>query len=284
MNKEKAPSIVIRDLVKGNELRAVEELQKQVWGVPDLDVVPVSQLIAARTAGGILLGAFDGDEMVGFVYGFVGLEEGGPAHHSHMLAVRPEYRNLNLGRRLKLEQRDRVLDQGMELMTWTFDPLQSLNAHFNFTKLGVVSDRYFVDFYGVDASSFLHRNGTDRLWVTWNLDSKRVRERASDIYFQGEQPEAPLLLEFAADGSPRFGDTGNILALQDAYIEIPLNMGEIEERDPDLAAEWRLATRSAFTKATRAGYIVRDFFLRDDGGKKRGAYFLVRNYDEQEDI
>jgi predicted GNAT superfamily acetyltransferase len=276
MSKGTAPSIVVRDLKTGSELRAVEKLQKEIWGVPDLDVVPVSQLIAARTAGGVLLGAFDGDHMVGFVYGFVGLEEGKPAHHSHMLAVRPEYRNLNLGRRLKLEQRDRVLAQGMEVMTWTFDPLQSLNAHFNFSKLGVVSDRYFVDFYGVDASSFLHRNGTDRLWVTWNLNSERVKNKASDIYLQGEFPEAAALLEVSDDDSPRFGDADRLLEGQDVYVEIPPNIGEIEEREAELAAEWRLATRSAFTKATRAGYIVRDFFLRDEGGKKRGAYLLVK--------
>ena len=158
-------------------MRAVEELQREVWGVPDLDVVPLSQLVAAKAAGGVLLGAFDGEALVGFVYGFVGYEHGRAAHHSHMLAVRPAYRNFDLGRRLKLAQRERVLAQGIDLMTWTFDPLQSLNAYFNFNKLGVVSDRYFVNFYGEDAASFLHRNGTDRLWVTWLLASRRVSER-----------------------------------------------------------------------------------------------------------
>jgi predicted GNAT superfamily acetyltransferase len=261
-------SILIRDLETGRELRSVEELQKQVWGVPDLDVVPVSQLIAARTAGGVLLGAFDDDEMVGFVYGFVGLEDGRPAHHSHMLAVRPEYRNLDLGRRLKLEQRERVLAQGIELMTWTFDPLQSLNAYFNFS--------------GGDASSFLHRNGTDRLWVTWYLNSHRVTERAADRFPTDEFPEAAPLLQIADDDTPFAGDTQAALASPKAYIEIPMNIGEIEERDFELSAEWRLATRSAFTKAIRAGYGVEDFYLRPDGGKKRGAYVLVPKDGEEE--
>ena len=157
------PAIVIRDIDGGAEMRAVEELQKDVWGIPDLDVVPLSHLVAAKAAGGVLLGAFDRETLIGFVYGFVSYEQGTVAHHSHMLAVNPAYRNFNLGYKLKLAQRERVLVQGIRVMTWTFDPLQSLNAYFNFSKLGVLSDRYFVNFYGEEAASFLHRNGTDRL-------------------------------------------------------------------------------------------------------------------------
>ena len=119
------PAIVIRDIDGGAEMRAVEELQKEVWGVPDLDVVPLSQLVAAKAAGGVLLGAFDHETLVGFVYGFVSYEHGEVTHHSHMLAVRPAFRNFDLGRRLKLAQRERVLAQGINIMTWTFDPLQS---------------------------------------------------------------------------------------------------------------------------------------------------------------
>src|SRR5688572_29010558 len=129
-------NIIVRDIEGQRELRAVEELQKDVWEVPDLDVVPLTQLVAAQAAGGVLLGAFDGDNLVGFAYGFVGFEDERITHHSHMLAVRPDYRNFNLGQRLKMAQRERVLSQGINLMTWTFDPLQSLNAYFNFSKLG----------------------------------------------------------------------------------------------------------------------------------------------------
>ncbi len=275
MDKVPGSSIVIRDVESAGELREVEELQKQIWGLPDLDVVPLTQMIAARTAGGVLIGAFDGEVMVGFAYGFVGMEDGKPAHHSHMLAVLPEYRNLDLGRRLKLEQRDRVLDQGIELMTWTFDPLQSLNAHFNFNKLGVISDRYFIDFYGRDATSFLHRNGTDRLWVSWMLTSARVGDRAAGKGGAGEFPEAAPLVELSEDDSPLSGDMKEALSSSAAYIEIPMNIGEIEKRDFDLAAEWRAATRNAFTQAIGAGYLVKEFFVRGGGTRRRGAYLLV---------
>lgn len=136
-------------------MHAVEELQKEVWGLPGLDVVPLSHLVAVKAAGGVLLGAFDDKTLVGFVYGFVSYEYGQMAHHSHMLAVKPAQRNFNLGLKLKLAQRERVLAQGITVMTWTFDPLQSLNAYFNFNKLGVLADQYKIDFYGADASSYL---------------------------------------------------------------------------------------------------------------------------------
>src|SRR5215208_2730575 len=160
-------NIRIREIDEPAEMRAVEELQKEIWGIPDLDVVPLTHLVAAREAGGVLIGAFDGEMLVGFVYGFPSFERGQLAHHSHMLAVKPGFRNFDLGRRLKLAQRDHVKAQGIELISWTFDPLQSLNAHFNFNKLGVIADRYLPNFYGDEAASFLHQTGTDRLWVSW---------------------------------------------------------------------------------------------------------------------
>ena len=161
--------IQIREIKEQKELRAVENLQKEVWRIPELDVVPLTQMVAAVAAGGILLGAFNGEILAGFAYGFIGNEGGQMTHHSHMLGVKSEYRNFDLGRKLKFAQREKVLEQRIKLMTWTFDPLQSLNAYFNFNKLGVFSNRYFVNFYGEEAASFLHRTGTDRLWVTWDL-------------------------------------------------------------------------------------------------------------------
>src|SRR5437870_5945283 len=158
-------------------MREVETLQKNVWGSNDLDVVPLTMLLASREVGAVLVGAYDESELVGFVYGFPAYENGQVAHHSHMLAVRPSYRNHNLAYKLKLAQRERVLAQGIKRISWTFYPLQSLNAYFNFGKLGVLADTYKINFYGEATSSFLHQIGTDRLWVTWSLDSPRVRER-----------------------------------------------------------------------------------------------------------
>ena len=224
-------------------MRAVEELQKEVWGIPDIEVVPLTQLVAAKEAGGTLIGAFDAETLVGFVYGFPSFEYGQAAHHSHMLAVKTAYRNLDLGRRLKLAQREHVIRQGIAVMTWTFDPLQSLNAHFNFRKLGVVADRYLPDFYGAEASSFLHQTGTDRLWVSWWLTSDHVKKTIS-------RDRAPA--SFAND---------------DVSIEIPGDINSLQQQEPHTAMKWREETRAAFTEAIREGYKVVGFEREKDIGR-----------------
>jgi predicted GNAT superfamily acetyltransferase len=264
-------AIVIRDIKQVSEVHAVEELQKEVWGLPALDVVPLSHLVAVKAAGGVLLGAFDRKTLVGFVYGFVSYEYGQMAHHSHMLAVKSAYRNLNLGQKLKLAQRERVLAQGITLMTWTFDPLQSLNAYFNFNKLGVLADQYKVDFYGADASSFLHRNGTDRLWVAWLLRSHRVNERLVNPDVAHVTP----LVQLQADDSPRRSSSDGLLQEQ-ALIEIPANINELQQDSVELAFQWREATRWAFTEAFAAGYLVVDFCRQSRGDQQLGVYLLSR--------
>lgn len=231
--------ISIRQIETFAELRAVEELQKEVWGIPDIDVVPLTQLVAAKAAGGVLLGAFDAQALVGFVYGFVAEEDGEMAHHSHMLAVKNEYRNFNLGYKLKLAQREEVLAQGINLITWTFDPLQSLNAHFNFAKLGVICDRYMINFYGEEASSFLHQSGTDRFWVKWLLTSDRVVKRLNSTKPELENPSDKLLIEIPAD---------------------------VNALSNEAMWEWRQRTRREFTEALEAGYVVRDFYREGEKG------------------
>jgi predicted GNAT superfamily acetyltransferase len=229
--------IHIRDIDEVAEMRDVEELQKEVWGIPDLDVVPLTQLVATKEAGGVLIGAFDGETLVGFVYGFPSFERGKLAHHSHMLAVKPPYRNFDLGRRLKLAQRDRVVAQGIEMISWTFDPLQSLNAHFNFNKLGVIADRYLPDFYGEDPASFLHQTGTDRLWVSWFVS----RERRDSV-----------------------------AGADQVAIEIP---SDINALSLEAALQWRAKTRREFMEALEAGYIVTSFNRDQEVGK----YLLTKS-------
>jgi len=276
MNAARKTSILIRDIDSTAEMHAVEELQREVWGVPDLEVVPLSQLVAAQTSGGVLVGAFDRGEMVGFVYGFVGLERGEMVHHSHMLAVRSGYRSHDLGFRLKGAQRQRVLAQGITTMTWTFDPLQSLNAYFNFTKLGVVSDQYFVNFYGDEAASFLHRNGTDRLWVTWLLASSRVVERMDRTVTVNVPADLPRLVWIDETDRPICNDGDEGLSGDKALIEIPADINGLEVREDRLAYQWRAATRWAFTEALAAGYMVEDFYRSSRNGQPLGIYILTR--------
>ncbi len=186
-------SLNIRDIEEISEMRSVEELQKEVWGIDDREVFPALALKPMRELGGVLIGAFDGDRMIGFVFGFPGLENDRVILHSDMLAVRSEYRSRGVGYKLKLAQREKALAKGMDTITWTFDPLQALNAHLNISKLGVVGKSYRVNYYG-ETTSFLHRTGTDRLWVTWLLQSERVKERIAG----GSVMETSALAEIPA--------------------------------------------------------------------------------------
>ena len=276
MNTEAAKangSVIVRDVAGQKELRAVEDLQREVWGIPDIEVVPMTQIIAAKEAGGILIGAFDGDRMVGFAYGFVGLEQGRFTHHSHMLAVLPRYRDRSLGQALKLAQREQAAAQGLEAMTWTFDPLQSLNAHFNFSKLGVESDRYLVDLYGTDAASFLHKTGTDRLWVTWDLkkDPGSPPADAADI-----DPTLTPLVSFGDDELPVTAGADDALRTGRALIEIPSDINELAQRRHGSGVLWRAATRAAFCLAFERGFTARGFYRKTHHPARPGVYVLER--------
>lgn len=277
MLTELSSQVLIRDIASLEEVRAVEELQKDVWGLEDLDITPLTHLVAARECGGQLVGAFDDHTLAGFVYGFVGVENARTIHHSQMLAVRSAYRGLDVGYRLKLAQRERVLAQGITRITWTFDPLQSLNAHFNFCKLGVVSDSYKTNFYGEESSSFLHSIGTDRLWLTWMLEGSHVRQR-----MKKERPaepinaESPPLIHVEPDGSPGPLNLHEGLTGERAFIEIPADINALQRQSPDLAVLWRESTRRAFTEALTAGFLVESFSRQTRGERSVGVYLLNR--------
>jgi predicted GNAT superfamily acetyltransferase len=270
--------ILIRDLEEIPEIDGVAALEKEVWGVEDRDVAPLTMLIAAKAVGALLIGAFDEASLVGFAYGFPGFENKEPVHHSHMLAVKPEYRNFDLGYKLKLAQRERVLAQGIRRITWTFDPLQSRNAHFNFAKLGALADAYKINFYGEETSSFLHKVGTDRLWVSWLLDSQHVRSRLqSEPESGGEPPRAEgarPLVRVGPGGAPERDERLEGLRDEHALIEIPADINALQAESFELAARWREATRWAFTEAIAAGYVVEDFRRPSREGRRSGMYRL----------
>ncbi|TVP76623.1 MAG: GNAT family N-acetyltransferase, partial [Gemmatimonadales bacterium] len=152
----------IRPLAGRAEMEACVVLQEAVWGAGFRERVPAAILGVARRLGGVVTGAFRGDELVGFVFGLTGIREGRPVHWSDMLAVRAEARGRGLGIALKEAQRDELLSRGVRVMEWTFDPLVARNAHLNLNRLGAAGVEYVVDAYG-DSDSPLHRGiGTDR--------------------------------------------------------------------------------------------------------------------------
>jgi predicted GNAT superfamily acetyltransferase len=269
--------ITIRDIERVSEMLEVEALQKEVWGCDDRDIVPFTLLAATKEVGAILIGAFDESTLVGFAYGFLGSEDGLVIYHSHQLAVTPTHRNFNLGYKLKLAQRERALAHGVVRMTWTFDPLQSLNAHFNFAKLGVVADAYKINFYGEATSSFLHQIGTDRLWVSWLLDSKRVRERV-EARDRGRTSIFDLdriaLLRVGPNNVPQSGQFPELSGQKYLSIEIPSDINSLQRESPELAVRWREATRLAFGEAISSGYLIEDFYGSSSNDQAVGVYLL----------
>jgi predicted GNAT superfamily acetyltransferase len=186
-------NIVIRKCIKLEEFQACVELQREVWGEADLEIEPTTMFVVALLTGGQVLGAFDGQKLVGYTLAVVGVREGGPYLHSHQTGVLAEYRDRGVGRMLKLFQREEALSRGIRLIEWTFDPLELKNAHFNLNRLGAICRQYIPNLYGVTTSP-LHRGlATDRLVAEWYLDSARVAAAIGNQ--MGETENAPAAVE-----------------------------------------------------------------------------------------
>jgi predicted GNAT superfamily acetyltransferase len=274
------PEILVRDLDSIADLQLALALEKETWELADADVTPLTLAVATLAAGAMWIGAFDRQQLAGFAFALPSFEHGATAFHSHMLGIRRSHRGLGIGRTLKIAQRQRTLALGIKKITWTFDPLRALNAHLNFAKLGVISDDYRPDFYGPQTSSPLHTNGTDRLWVTWQLAEPRVEER-----LRGKDSRAAVLdalihlqplVRFNGNGHPAEADLNHALARQRIAIEIPGDIGRIEREDKGLARQWRLATRRAFTESIKAGFVVTEFCRSIRGQQGPGAYLLEK--------
>ncbi len=167
------------------ELRACVALQEEVWNFSDAELVPLRMFVVAEKVGGQVMGAFDGGEMVGFALSVPGTRSGHVYLHSHMLAVRKQYRNSGLGRRLKLLQREEALARGIELIEWTFDPLEIKNSYLNIEKLGAIARRYNINQYGITSSPLQGGLPSDRLIAEWWLKSRRVET----LLETGKNPE-----------------------------------------------------------------------------------------------
>jgi predicted GNAT superfamily acetyltransferase len=176
-----APDITVRPLHALDEFHRCVHLCREIWGENDLETEPFTTFVIADLTGGQVLGAFDGDRLVGFTKAYVGYHDSTPYLHSHMTGVLASHRDRRVGRHLKLFQREDALRRGFRLIEWTFDPLETKNAHFNINRLGAICRRYIPNFYGITTSP-LHRGmPTDRLLVEWHLDSKRVIAAINDL-------------------------------------------------------------------------------------------------------
>jgi predicted GNAT superfamily acetyltransferase len=273
--------VILRDLTTLDECREVVALEKAIWAYSDAeDVVPSPLMIVTLKRGGILIGAFDDrGAMVGFVYSLPSLKEGRPAQWSHMLGVLPRARAAGLGLQLKLAQRQRTLDMGLDLIEWTYDPLQALNAHLNLRRLGAWVDEYEENIYG-ESSSVLHRGTpTDRFVAEWAIRSPHVEGRierpAARAALAADLQGVPVVNPAVRDGA--WLRCGPIAAPGNAprlLVEIPLGYSDMQAQAPDVAREWRFATREIFQDCFARAYRAADFLLDPPGG--RGHYVLAR--------
>lgn len=273
-------SIDIRPLKTIAECRQVADLEKVVWGYTDAeDVVPPPVLIVSIKRGGILLGAFDGaGAMKGFVYSIPAIRDGRSTQWSHMLGVTSDMRSAGVGAALKLAQRDHALQMGIDLIEWTYDPLQAANAHLNFAKLGCVVEEYEENIYGTSSSPLHSGTPTDRFVAEWRLKTPHVQRRisASGTPLMRDASVAAATVVNPSRESGQWLEPGPAkldLADRRLLVEIPVGFTEMQAERPTLALSWRMATRAVFQHYLARRYRVVDFFLARERG--RGQYLLA---------
>ncbi len=279
---------IIRLLEAPEEMAAVESLQSIVWPGPDLEVVPKDLLLAVVHNGGLAIGAYAGDRLVGAAFGFPAFYQtpDGPRlkHHSHLLAVHPDWRSQGIGFALKRAQWQMVRKQGIDRVTWTYDPLLSRNAHLNIARLGAVCSTYLPSAYGEMRDGLNAGLPSDRFQVDWWVNTRRVerrlgRRRRPALTLEHYLSAGVCLLDASAGAGS--GPTPDALAPPRpapalygslVLIEIPTDLLALKAASLTLAAEWRSYTREVFEKAFAAGYLVTDF-VHEQG---RSFYVLTQ--------
>jgi len=266
------PQFPLHILETPQEIAHVEELQRLVWPGSETEVVPAHMLQSIVSNGGLIIGAFDGEQLVGFVFGFPGwhaAQDGlRPKHCSHMAGVHPDFRNAGLGFALKRAQWQMVRSQGLDHITWTYDPLLSRNANLNMVKLGAVCSTYIPNYYGDMRDELNAGLPSDRFQVDWWLNSKRVNRRLS-----GHRRRRLSLSHYTESGVQIIAPSTPAPSDPLLLLEIPSDFLALKAADPALALEWRLRTREIFTDLFARGYLITDFIYQT-GSQPRGFYML----------
>jgi len=285
----------IRILETPEDMLEVEGLQRLVWTESETDILPAHIFLAAAHNGGLVIGAFAGGRLVGVVFGFVGLEfvADGPIakHHSHILAVHPDWRDRGVGYALKRAQWQIVRKQGLNHITWTYDPLLSRNANLNIARLGAVCNTYLKDYYGEMRDGLNVGLPSDRFQVDWWVNTKRAERRLS------KRPRRPLTLAdyekagikllytsaMNASGSAMPADSFDAPTEPLGLAEIPSDFMKLKETDLGLARDWRFFSREVFTLSFSTGYIVTDFIYDATGSYPRSFYVMSHGESTLED-
>lgn len=267
--------LVIRPFTSLDRAEEAVPLQRLTWGPEFDDIVSAATLVVAHRVGGLAAGAYLEDCLIGAVFGFLGLEHGIPFHWSHMLAVHPDFRDRGVGRALKLFQRRHVLRQGVQVMRWTFEPLESRNAHFNLNRLGVTVAGYERDVYGSGSISPLFAGiGTDRLFAQWNMRSSRARRAIAGSRPSGQSIEHAPVLNPQRRAIPKdLAQKVKRRTIAQVRIAIPTDIQHVKAATPAAAIEWRSSSRAGFELAFSSGYEVARFVLPPGSPE---SYYLLR--------
>ena len=249
-------NIEIRNIETDEEYRALERLARDIWGMEEIEVIPSDLIRVVAKNGGLALGAF-APQLVGFVFGFLGRQNGEIKHCSHIAGVAREMQNQDIGYQLKLAQRDAVLKDGIGVITWTFDPLESRNARFNIHKLGATCNTYIRNAYGEMRDALNEGLPSDRFQVDWRLQSHRVlshlRQKSHEV----------LPSQLIAKGVPVTDRASSIEAGIPILVEIPAEFQKLKAADRAEALSWRLNSRDLFEAAFRVGLVATDLLVEE---------------------
>ncbi len=276
----KADPLRFRRLGKPEEFRQLEEVQSAAFGSGPEGALTVPLQRAVQDNGGLVLGAFVDIHLVGFALGFLGWDGRRLYHYSHMTAVRPEYQNHHVGRRLKEYQREEVLAMGLEEIRWTFDPLRSRNAMLNIRRLGGRPTSYFPHYYGRLDDTANQDLETDRVQLTWAITSPTVLARLDGRFPTKEEDHARWMSSSSVIRTEP-GESGIRLPTEvaeptgpSAHLEIPFDIELVRQHEPKGLWRWRHAVRDAFRAAYDLHYVVDDFAIVSTEHERRGFYFL----------
>lgn len=260
--------ITYREIRESKHLEAIVDLQADVWLSSDRESTPHNTLLAIIHHSGSIIGAFDGERVVGFTLAFISRFGDEFGMWSHMAAVHPDYQRQGIGFQLKHEHRQLCLQEGYRLMKWTFDPLQRGNANFNLRQLGGFSDTYHVNFYGYMKDGLNKGMPSDRLELTWDMPSARVVASAEQPlpYITTDYPQEAFLLAQHPDRSPNLSE--HLPSERYHFAEIPYDINALKKDDMDLGLAWRFALRDVMLKMNEQGYRVVDFITQDEQIKR----------------
>jgi len=248
-------SITFRTLTEKADLQALEALEASIWS--EASVIPLHMTLTLAKFGGLFIGAYDADKPIGFLYSFPGFSEGAPHLCSHMLGFLPAYRKRGLGVQMKWLQREEALKMGHRKITWTYDPLETVNGYLNIGKLGGLVRRYLPNCYGELNDEMNRGLPTDRFLVEWFIDSKRVEHKAQGRPAPARLQDAASVLDAELIGDfPRPAYTRLDAGEKRLAIPVPAQFQALKKADMGLAAEWREATRTLFTHYFGRGYVV----------------------------